>query len=606
MPRVRIEGVGVVNFPAGMDEASISHAIQTQILPKKIGVTAKSRLETMRDLPPIESGVGSVLGDAASQTVSDVFSDFLPSVVNRAESNLVGGINALLNPIDTASALVKEKAGHMGNAKRAYLSGDIGTGVAESFRATPFSGMLEQAGRQVVGTLSGDREQAADLVGDLATAAVPEGAPMVKGAVNQLGSSLRKSAPQQYVKALDPKLKPDVAAGIAPRMMDEGLGPTRGAIAGLDSRLVAANKALAEAEAKHGSRSFDASAIIRDIAKERHSLRTPDGNALTGPSAAAANNLYQELIQSVRNSARNDRVTLRDAVKLRDDWDFKAKKGGAFSKSGFELGEAETGVVYDSAAGPLRQRINSIDEVGKANAEVNYLLDAKKALEGATLDGGQSFVQKFLKSDSKLKPFLNEGVDRTFGPRGMAAWARAQNTVGKMLGGEAPAPAKPAAPPWAEQPTGFEVVPPRPIPQTQRFRSDAERLAFEQGAREAMQNLGFGASQPPAPHIPPLAHARGAGTVVPGPNTESGFAVYAPGGIDPDFAQVRPSPNLRSAAEDGAYLGGQMDAWEGMAQGRSQLILQRRAELIRMLQERGYSNAQAPRVADMLLGMEGL
>lgn len=137
----------------------------------------------------------SDLAQAGVQTVSDI-PGFLGDAAARVGQNIAGVAHIAMHPIDTASSIISDKAGHIANAAHAYLSGDPVTGALESYRVTPGSGLVEGTLRNVAGTLTGDRTAAANLTGDVATAALPEMAgavkniPVVGRAVDTLGDKL--------------------------------------------------------------------------------------------------------------------------------------------------------------------------------------------------------------------------------------------------------------------------------------------------------------------------------------------------------------------------------------------------------------------------------
>jgi hypothetical protein len=421
--------------------------------------------------------------------------DFAGDTLGRVKDNVVGLGTAIMNPIDTVKGVAKFSADRAKGAVDALREGDYEHAFTRGVAAIPVLGMgIEQSARDL------EQGNYAGLAGDAATAYMLGGAgKMGKTAVTKGPGAMRKAGARVYENALKPK-NPIAAEQALPRMIEEGLLPSatkprgryqvlpdgtpEGALgprSDLPLRIKAAEYDIAVAETKHATVPHDVRPIVNSLERLKGQFLTSADTVVGGREA-----LVKEIAKTQRSisaASRGGMVTTEDLVKQRRALDDIAKGKGAFEG----VDPSTSATAAKNMADVLREPLNRIPELGKANAEYSYLETATSILQDAPglMDSVRHGLMAVVNTGRGFKGAAALDAARAgFAPGVRARVGLGMDKVGSWLGGAAPS--RQAIPVLR----GLDDIPPQPM---------ADRPMFAAGEDGGAMPVNAGAQSMVAP-----------------------------------------------------------------------------------------------------------
>jgi len=371
-------------------------------------------------------GVGAALG--VPSTVGEAAADFaLPGLAQARQAvNLMQGVAA---------------------PSAAYASGRAPTG-RENAGAVPIVGApVFDVSRPAAAVAEGrpptseENLQATQSGASLATmAALPKIVPKIVPAAAKMAGALaehasaispalKNAAVARYSEALGAADNPRLQEAVIPRMMAEGRLATEGHLDQLNQEVDAHSQHLIDMEDQHGAVPQKVVPIIQNLQGLKGEFLTPDSGVPTSPEALK---LINKLTGQVRQAAPRDTVTTADLVALRDRWDQVAKSGGAFN-DGTDLDPAAKAAVYQKAAAVLRDPINSVEPLGKANNDLSYAIQARDLIDGAVRGAKPQTIGDF--AHAMIRPGLMKWSTAGMAGGGVVGAALGHPVIGAEVGG---------------------------------------------------------------------------------------------------------------------------------------------------------------------------
>ena len=317
--------------------------------------------------------------------------------------------------------------------------------------------------------------------------------------VQSMGTRLRQSAREGYRASFRPK-SDVIADKTIPRMMDERVKPGDD----LSARIEPAGAAVRDAIATKGDVPQDVRVVLVELERMKNEFRADNGAPINQRAITYIANEQKKLMSMAARNGRNADTSTANLVKFRAFHDELAASGGAFEQSG--LPPAKAAALSKRIADATRDQINRVPEIGRANAEHAYLLNAQKLaseakkpttadMVGAAMDGTRAAGAI---AGGKVGSAVASGVRAvTRFPRVKANWNLAKDSVGAALGGRYPegqsAPFSPTLAAEANRVNGSRALPPA---NGAAEPGQLREAPSDYANRPRTNHVGVGASEP--------------------------------------------------------------------------------------------------------------
>lgn len=417
--RVRVEGLGVVEFPAGTSEADMSAAIDSQLK----GST-----------PPPSSGASGGYGTLAS--IGDFVKEAVKGGAKGAASTALG-ISQLINKGTAAVGLSDPVKPEVWNAARADFATPQGTAQKVGFGAEQLgeffvpgaavtkgakalttgskvanvgvrAGLEGASAAGVHAAQTGNTEGAGTM--GLAGAAFGAVAPALSGAMaTRAGQALKESAEKRIAQALGAHKErfKAIAEKRAPEILKRGLGGSRSQLLKEAAEQSSeAGKAVDAVLKEHGATPLSTASIVDalETAKQpflaqrpmtvteayragvlKNAKATGDGNVAT---TTVLDPRPVEQLQKLQDTVRalGDDATVDQIVAVRRVWDKVVEQAGGFahragSDFGLPLAEKTEAWAKREATKAIRRTLEKeVPDLAAVNKEFAFWKDLKSVL----------------------------------------------------------------------------------------------------------------------------------------------------------------------------------------------------------------------------------